>query len=259
LIFVQDSPYLIDHCPVTYLLLKMKNQKPRRKGFTLIELLVVITIIGILAGIAIGAFGGIFGQAGQLAAKDKLMDIHKAIVQAYKGQAKFPTNLDDQSPAGFAEWFAKKTRNPEVSYWYIDEDDKVLALEEDGGAGKPTSMTGNLDQDQKDAIAWVIALPTADDASPKLDQNLRSGPFPIMWTRGLSGTEWDADSPWSGDGGHVLFSNGKVEWYESTDNDGVGVFLKPPAEDADEDTELEQVSDPEDALPDGWEIIGGGN
>ena len=33
---------------------------PRRKGFTLIELLVVITIIGILAGIAIGAFGRYF-------------------------------------------------------------------------------------------------------------------------------------------------------------------------------------------------------
>ena len=250
---------LLDLAPRIIVLTKMKNPKSRRKGFTLIELLVVITIIGILAGIAIGAFGGIFGQAGQLSAKDKLMDIHKAIVQAYKGQAKFPTNLDDQSPAGFAEWFAKKTRNPEVSYWYIDEDDKVLSLEEDGGPGKPSSMGANLDQEQKDAIAWVIALPTSDDASPKLDQNLRSGPFPIMWTRGLNGNEWDADSPWSGDGGHVLFSNGKVEWYESTDNDGEGVFLKPPAEDADEDTELELVSNPEDALPEGWEVIGGGN
>ena len=40
------------------------------------------------------------------------MDIHKAIVQAYKGQAKFPTSLDDESPAGFAEWFTRKTRIP---------------------------------------------------------------------------------------------------------------------------------------------------
>ena len=54
---------------------------------------------------------------------------------------------------------------------------------EDGAAGKPASMTSELDQDQKDAIAWIIALPTGDDASPKLDQNLRSGPFPVMWTR----------------------------------------------------------------------------
>ena len=143
--------------------------------------------------------------------------------------------------------------------WYIDEDDKVLELMEDGAAGKPASMTSDLDQDQNDAIAWIFALPTVDDASPKLDQNLRSGPFPVMWTRGFDGNEWDPDSPWSGDGGHVLFSNGKVEWYESTEQDGEGVFLKPPAEDADEDTELELVSDPEEALPEGWEAIGNSN
>ena len=40
------------------------------------------------------------------------MDIHKAIVQAYKGQAKFPTSLDDESPAGFAEWFTRKPETP---------------------------------------------------------------------------------------------------------------------------------------------------
>ena len=95
----------------------MKNKKSanRNKGFTLIELLVVITIIGILAGIAIGAFGGIFGQAGQLAAKDKLMDIHKAVMEAYKGQGKFPKmdSLDEASPAGFAVWFRKRTKNTE--------------------------------------------------------------------------------------------------------------------------------------------------
>ena len=145
--FARHLHYLISHCLIN--LKHMKKNNSQRKGFTLIELLVVITIIGILAGIAIGAFGGIFGQAGQLSAKDKLMDIHKAIVQAYKGQAKFPTNLDDDSPAGFAEWFTKKTRNTETSLWYIDEDDKVLELTEDGAAGKPASMSGELDQDQK--------------------------------------------------------------------------------------------------------------
>ncbi len=95
----------------------MKKHHSKRKGFTLIELLVVITIIGILAGIAIGAFGGIFGQAGQLSCQDKLMDIHKGIVQAYKGQAKFPIRIfDEQSPAGFAVWFRKKTSNPKLLF-----------------------------------------------------------------------------------------------------------------------------------------------
>ena len=166
----------------------MKKHHSKRKGFTLIELLVVITIIGILAGIAIGAFGGIFGQAGQLAAKDKLMDIHKGIVQAYKGQAKFPTSesLEEQTPAGFAVWFRKKTRTTEPSLWFIDEDDRVLALTDDGGAGKPSLIPtdpGGLDDEQKSAIGWTIAIP-GEGASTKLDQNLASGPFPIMWTRG---------------------------------------------------------------------------
>jgi len=231
----------------------------RRKGFTLIELLVVITIIGILAGIAIGAFGGIFGQAGQMAAKDKLIDIHKAIVEAYKGQPKFPSQdqLEEASPAGFAIWFRNKTRNTEASLWYIDDDDAVLALSEDDGPGKPSLMPnkiGSLDDTQKNAIGWSISVP-GEGASPKLNQNLQSGPFPIMWTRGFGGEEWDPDSPWSGDGGHVLFSNGKVEWYETTTNDQGGVFAKPPAEDADDDADITNVADPKEALPDGWEVI----
>ena len=67
---------------------------------------------------------------------------------------------------------------------------------------------------------------------------------------------WEADSPWSGDGGHVLFSNGKVEWYEKTATEGgEGVFAKPPAEDADENTDIETVNDPKEALPEGWDIL----
>ena len=57
----------------------------------------------------------------------------------------------------------------------------------------------------------------------------------------------------------LMFSNGRVDWFETTENDGEGVFLKPPPEDADEDAELELVSNIEDALPPGWEPVGGSN
>ena len=160
----------------------MNKTKKSKKGFTLIELLVVITIIGILAGIAISSFGGIFGAAGQLAAEDSLHSIYKGLVQKYKGQVKFPRGdtLDEESPAGFAIWFRTRTRNPEPGLWYIDEDDKAVALvEDDGGAGLPTQIptdVGDLDDDQKNAMAWSIAIP-GDDANPKLEQNLRSGAF----------------------------------------------------------------------------------
>ena len=75
--------------------------------------------------------------------------------------------------------FAKKTRQPDASFWYIDEDDKVLALMEDGGSGLPSVHDQVISTKiKKTAIAWVIALPNTDEASSKLDQNLRSGPFP---------------------------------------------------------------------------------
>ena len=37
--------------------------------------------------------------------------------------------------------------------------------------------------------------------------------------------------------------------------DGEGVFAKPPAEDADENTDIETVNDPKEALPEGWDIL----
>jgi len=38
---------------------------------------------------------------------------------------------------------------------------------------------------------------------------------PVVWTRGLQfdGT-WSKDSPWKGEGGHVAFMDGHVEWYD---------------------------------------------
>ena len=79
-----------------------------------------------------------------------------------------------------------------------------------------------------------------------------------MWTRGHEGDEgtWDPDSPWSGDGGHVLFSNGKVEFYEDTKGaDESGVFNIASKDDDDDDADIEQTADPEQALPEDWQVI----
>lgn len=42
---------------------------------------------------------------------------------------------------------------------------------------------------------------------------------PIAWTRGLQkdGT-WSKDSPWNGEGGHVVFLGGNVQWYNNINN-----------------------------------------
>ena len=120
--------------------------------------------------------------------------------------------------------------------------------EDEDAAGIPSTMptdVGDLDDDQKNAMAWSIAIP-GEDANPKLEQNLRSGPFPIMWTRGHEGDEgtWDPDSPWSGDGGHVLFSNGKVEFMRTPREQMKVEYSTSPKDDDDDDAEIEQTADP---------------
>lgn len=43
--------------------------------------------------------------------------------------------------------------------------------------------------------------------------NGRPTSTPIAWTRGLqSDGTWPADSPWQGDGGHIAYLDGHVEW-----------------------------------------------
>ena len=85
---------------------------------------------------------------------------------------------------------------------------------------------------------------------------MESGPYPIMWTRGLDkgDTEWSEDGPWGDAGGHVLFSNGKVEWYEQTQSDEQpeGVFKKYRDDKSAQDA---YTSDIGEAIPDDWEIL----
>mgnify|MGYP001324893265 CR=1 FL=1 len=77
-----------------------------------------------------------------------------------------------------------------------------------------------------------------------------------MWTRGLDtgATEWVDSSPWEGEGGHVLFSNGKVEWFESTRTEDrpEGVFKKYHDDLTGEDA---YTSDIGAAIPYGWVIL----
>ena len=122
----------------------------------------------------------------------------------------------------------------------IDIPDKILNRE------------GSLDE-LKYAFGYNVAVPPAMSRCLK---NVESGPYPIMWTRGLDrgDTEWSEDSPWDGEGGHVLFSNGKVEWFESTQNEDFpkGIFKKfrdgRTAQDA-------YTSDIGEAIPEDWEIL----
>ena len=243
--------------------------KKSKKGFTLIELLVVITIIGILAAIVIANLGDVTDAAEVEAEKATIKSFYNTLQT--KKIPVFPSkgsdDLKENTTAGFAAWFRKRADFIQNDFWYIESSEDVIAIVEDkdeggipsGAAGIAKSdgtFSTDLKEGQKDAMSYCIAVPGGGNGVKTNLRNLKNGSnFPILWTKGLKkdGT-WDGNSPWSGKGGHILFNDGTIRWFEDTKGaDEKGVFT-------DADTE-EKTFDIQDAIPDQWEILtpdGGG-
>jgi general secretion pathway protein G len=64
-----------------------------QKGFTLIELIVVVTIIGILAAVAVSNVKNAQQKAREAALRDDLFEMRKAIDNYYADKQKYPDSL----------------------------------------------------------------------------------------------------------------------------------------------------------------------
>jgi len=230
-----------------------KKNTRRRQGFTLIELLVVITIIGILAGIAFVGFGDVFGTAGRTAAQKNLKTVYESLAAKTRN---FPTTESVTSAQDFVAWFRSKTKDTRPDLWYLADDELVVELNEDGNDGTPPNIPTKGDefsQGQSQALGYAVAIPTSGEAkSRSFVSNLESGRFPIMWTAGLEEDGWSDNSPWAGAGGHVLFSDGSVEWYETTTNDSGGIFIKAVDKGEEVPDSIENTSSISEAIPGSW-------
>ena len=69
------------------------SARSSQKGFTLIELIVVVTIIGILAGVAIANVKFAQQKAREAALRHDLFTLRKAIDDYYADKQKYPENL----------------------------------------------------------------------------------------------------------------------------------------------------------------------
>ena len=79
-------------------MVKQISRKRSERGFTLIELIVVVTIIGILAGVAIVNVKHAQRKAREAALKDNLFSMRKAIDNFYADKQRYPNDLNELVP-----------------------------------------------------------------------------------------------------------------------------------------------------------------
>ncbi|HXG59202.1 MAG TPA: type II secretion system protein [Thermoanaerobaculia bacterium] len=86
----------------------VKTSRPRQSGFTLIELIVVVTIIGILASVAIANVKYAQRKAREAALKHDLFEMRKAIDDFYADNQRYPADLNELVP----KYLRKIPRDP---------------------------------------------------------------------------------------------------------------------------------------------------
>jgi general secretion pathway protein G len=139
------------------------RRRRSQRGFSLIELIVVVTIIGILAGIALINVRTAQTKAREAALKDNLFQMRKAIDNFYADKQRYPGSLEELVP----NYIRKIPADPITMQqdWEIVMDDP-LALGEDAIPAEtdPNAMTqpGVIDVKSRAEGQTLDNIPYAD-------------------------------------------------------------------------------------------------
>ena len=108
----------------------MRTRPNREEGFTLVELIVVMTIIAILATLAIPSFVGAMRSAREAVLREDLHVMRSAIDSYTMDKQKAPQSMDDLVQSGYLKEIPVDPITHSRDTWVTDQSDSLYSLDQ---------------------------------------------------------------------------------------------------------------------------------
>ncbi len=134
---------------------KASGERSREAGFTLVELMIVMTIIGLLAAIAIPSYVRSVQKAREAVLKEDLHTLRTAIDSYTVDKEKAPQSLDDLVQAGYLKAIPKDPMTNREDTWITSESDQMTDINEtEGGLDDVHSGSQNISSEGTSYNTW---------------------------------------------------------------------------------------------------------
>jgi general secretion pathway protein G len=124
-------------------------------GFTLLELIVVMTIIAILASLAVPSFVGAIRSAREAVLKEDLHVMRAAIDSYTMDKQKAPQTLDDLVQSGYLKSIPEDPMTHRTDTWVTDTSDTLSSIDQtEGGIDDVHSGSEETGSDGQSYSTW---------------------------------------------------------------------------------------------------------